>query len=110
MREGTFLFPAFSSLYECRAEVIIMHAPSTSDAYEAHVQPIESIVSLVLQLCRHPSSVVHTSIGTFPRGTTVSKTGVATYPINQSSSNLGAKIVYCRVQASKPAPTRWPVT
>jgi hypothetical protein len=52
MREGTFLFPAFSSLYECRAEVIIMHAPSTSDAYEAHVQPIEeSIVNLVLQLC-----------------------------------------------------------
>ena len=32
MREGMFLSPTFQSLYECRAEVIITHAPSTSDA------------------------------------------------------------------------------
>jgi len=37
------------SLYECRAEVIITHAPSTSDACETHAQPVEkSIASLVL--------------------------------------------------------------
>ena len=46
-REGMFLSPAFQSLYECRAEVIITHAPGTS-----HAQPVEkSIVSIVPRLC-----------------------------------------------------------
>jgi len=41
-------------LYECRAEVIITHAPSTSDACETHAQPVEKfIASLVLRLCWH---------------------------------------------------------
>jgi hypothetical protein len=38
------------SRYECRAEVIITHAPSTSDACEMHAQPVEkSIASLALR-------------------------------------------------------------
>jgi hypothetical protein len=35
-----------------RAEVIITHMPSTSDACEVHAQPVEkSIASLALRLC-----------------------------------------------------------
>jgi hypothetical protein len=40
------------SLYECRAEVIITHAPSTLDACETHVQPVEeSIATLAPWVC-----------------------------------------------------------
>jgi hypothetical protein len=40
------------SLYESRAEVIIMYTPSTSDACETHVPSVEkSIANLVLRLC-----------------------------------------------------------
>jgi hypothetical protein len=45
--------PLFSvqSLYECRAEVIITHAPRTSGACVSHAQPVEKpIASLALRL------------------------------------------------------------
>jgi hypothetical protein len=42
-----FSLSSVQSMYECRAEVIITHAPSTSDACETHAQPVEkSIVTL----------------------------------------------------------------
>jgi hypothetical protein len=39
--ERRFLSPAFTSLYERRAEVVTTHAPSTPEACEAHTQPVE---------------------------------------------------------------------
>ena len=40
------------SLYDCRAEVIIPHAPGTSDACETHARLVEEfIASLALRLC-----------------------------------------------------------
>src|SRR5271154_2865123 len=43
------LLSSVQSLYECRAETIITHAPSMSDACETHAQSVEkSIASLVL--------------------------------------------------------------
>jgi hypothetical protein len=50
-RENELLLSSVQSLYECRAEVIITHAPSTSDACDMHAQSVEkSIASLVLRL------------------------------------------------------------
>jgi hypothetical protein len=51
-REGIFLFSSVQSLYECRAEVIITHAPGTLDACGTHTQLVEkSIASLASWLC-----------------------------------------------------------
>src|SRR5947199_6971699 len=50
-RDGIFLSQRSVSV-RSRAEVIITHTPSTSDACEMHVQPVEkSISSLALLFC-----------------------------------------------------------
>jgi hypothetical protein len=47
MREGVISLFGVQCLYDCRAEVIITHMPSTSDVCEAHARPVEmSIASL----------------------------------------------------------------
>src|ERR1700722_17746568 len=73
-REGNVPLSSIQSLHECRAEIIIMRAPSMSDACETHAQPIEKpIVSLVPRLYRHSHSVMSSSLGTALRllGSTV---------------------------------------
>jgi hypothetical protein len=44
-RDGEMDVPLSSvqSLYECRAEVIITHAPCTSGAWETHAQPVKPL-------------------------------------------------------------------
>jgi hypothetical protein len=52
------LLSSVQSLYERRAEVIITHAPSSSDTCETYAQLTEKpIVSLVPRLCGHSRSV-----------------------------------------------------
>ena len=51
-REGIFLSPAFNLSVRSGTEVIITHAPSTSDAWEMHTDPVEkSIASVTSRLC-----------------------------------------------------------
>ena len=43
---------SIQSLSDCKAEVIITHAPGTSDACETRARPVEEfIASLALRLC-----------------------------------------------------------
>lgn len=105
MREGTFLSPAFSSPYECRAEVIIMHAPGTSDTCTTHrgVHCQSSPSALLTSFLRssHP-------LGTFPRG--LVKRGLLRIPSTGRHLILALGLCIAESQASKPAPTRSPVT
>ena len=44
-REGIIALSSVKSLYDCRAEVIITHTPSTSDACETHARPVEKSIT-----------------------------------------------------------------
>jgi hypothetical protein len=51
-REDVIPLSSVQSLYDFRAEVIITHTPSSSDACETHTRPVEkSIASLALRFC-----------------------------------------------------------
>jgi hypothetical protein len=45
-REKGVSLSSVQSLYDCRAEVIIVHAPSTSDACETHAQHVEKSIAI----------------------------------------------------------------
>ena len=44
-REGMITLSSVKSLYDYRAEVIITHTPSTSDAYKTHARPVEKSIT-----------------------------------------------------------------
>jgi hypothetical protein len=41
-------FSSVQSLYDCRAEVIVTHTPSTSDARETYAQPMQKFITNML--------------------------------------------------------------
>jgi len=48
-RESVIPLSSVQSLYDCRAEVIITHTPSTSDACETHARPVEKFIACPTQ-------------------------------------------------------------